>query len=70
MNLRKCIVKNKQAYFHRWAEISKIVTPSMLAGRHNGGVIKQTVGIIEYVVDGTVHECYPNEIRFTESEGK
>lgn len=68
MNVRKCIVKNKEAHFHRWAEVSKVVAPSMFAGGHDGGVIKLTVGIIEYIDDGTVHECYPSEIRFLESE--
>lgn len=62
--LRRCIVKDKQALFHRWAEKSKIVDPSPMIGGHKGGVLKLTVGIVEYLIDGTIHECYPEEIRF------
>ena len=67
LSARRCTVKGKKAIFHTWAEISKVVPPSNMIGGHAGGVVKQTVAIIEYEEDGTVHECYPNEIRFTDN---
>lgn len=66
MNLRSCIVVDKKAYFHRWIDKSKIIDPSPMIGGHNGGVIKFTVGLVEYE-DGSVHECYPHEIKFTDT---
>lgn len=62
--LRKCIVKGRPAYFHRWSDTSQIVPPSPMVGGHNGGVISCTLGIIEYE-DGHVQECYPSDIKFT-----
>lgn len=67
MELRPCIAKGKQAVFHRWSDKSIIVPPSPLRGGHNGGEARVTVGIVEYK-DGTIHECYPNEIRFADKE--
>ncbi|MBP2027412.1 hypothetical protein J2Z35_001206 [Acetoanaerobium pronyense] len=62
--LRKCIVKEKEAYFHKWSEIAQVIPPSVAMGGHGGGVIQRTLGIIEFLDNGSVHECYPNEIRF------
>jgi hypothetical protein len=67
--IRKCIVKGNLAGFHMWSDKSVIVPPSPLMGGHNGGVRKFVVGIVEYE-DGTIHECYPNEIRFIDGFGK
>jgi hypothetical protein len=68
--LRPCIVKGKAALFHCWSDKSDIIAPSMMQGGHAGGVIRQTVGIIEYIDGGAVHECYPSEIRFTDTYEK
>lgn len=66
--LRICFVKGKKAYFHCWEDKSKIIEPSVLVGGHGGGVIRTTLGIIEYLEDGSVRECYPNEIVFEPKE--
>lgn len=62
-SLRPCIVKNKHALFHIWEQKSEIIPPSMMVGGHGGGVVSSVFGIIEYE-DGTIHKCYPDEIRF------
>ena len=67
--LRKCVVKGRVCFFHRWSDKSEIVPPSPMAGGHAGGVINLTVGIVEYKEDGTVHEFYPHEIRFLNTNG-
>jgi hypothetical protein len=68
--LRPCIVKGKAALFHCWSDKSDVLAPSLMAGGHNGGVVRYTVGIIEYIDGGAVHECYPSEIRFTDTHAK
>ncbi len=65
--LRPCMVKNRKALFHKWSDKSKIVGPSYMVGGHKGGVLKYTVGIIEYE-DGVITECYPSEIHFSDSK--
>lgn len=67
---RPCKVKGKKALFHRWSDKRKIISPSVAIGGHNGGTSQYTVGIVEYVEDGTIHECYPDEIRFLDSKQK
>lgn len=65
-NLRPCsLVSGREAVFHKWIEKARIVDPSPMMGGHDGGVIRYTVGIVEYE-NGEVHECYPTEIRFTD----
>lgn len=66
-DLRPCIVNNRKALFHKWSDKSKIVEPSPMIGGHAGGVLKYTVGIIEYEY-GVVTECYPYEIRFVDNK--
>lgn len=61
--LRPCEVKDKKAYFHRWVDKSEIITPSMMVGGHEGGVLRATFAIIEFE-DGRVEECYPHEVVF------
>ena len=61
--LRPCLIKDKKAVFHRWTEFSEVIAPSMLKGGTPGGEIKITLAIIEYE-DGSVHRCYPEEIKF------
>ncbi|MFT9496351.1 hypothetical protein [Anaerosolibacter sp.] len=67
--LRPCIVKDRKALFHKWSDKSNIVDTSTMAGGHSSGVVKYTVGIIEYE-DGVVTECYPYEIRFLDRRCK
>lgn len=61
--------KDYRAVFHHWSERFWTVGESLMTGGHAGGQISQTVAIVEYE-DGTVHECYPEEIRFLESKVK
>ena len=68
--IRQCKVKGKNAFFHRWAEVSDVIMPSAMVGGHSGGEVKKTLGIIEYVDDGVVCECYPHEIQFLDTKGK
>lgn len=63
---RPCIVDGKRALFHRWTERANIVPPSPMIGGHNGGVIKDTAGIVEYE-DGTIAEVYAFNIRFVDN---
>ena len=62
---RLCTVKGKRALFHRWADQAKPIPESLLMGGHKAGQFWIVVGIIEYE-DGTVHEAYPDEIRFVD----
>lgn len=63
--LRPCYVHERKALFHKWEDKSEIVPPSIMVGGHNGGIVRCTLGIVEYE-DGTVHECYPYEIKFVD----
>lgn len=65
--LRPCLVNDKRALFHKWSDKSQIVEPSLMMGGHQGGVLKYTVGIIEYE-DGQVCECMPSQIKFIDSK--
>lgn len=67
VELRPCKVNGKKALFHTWSNKSEIVDPSPLMGGHNGGVLKWTVGIIEFE-NGTVGECLPNSIQFLDNK--
>lgn len=60
---RPCIVCGKKALFHRWVDKAHVVSESALRGGHPAGQLWVVVGIVEYE-DGTVHEAYPDEIRF------
>lgn len=64
---RACVVKGKNALFHRWADKAQTVGESPLRGGHSSGQVWLVVGIIEYE-DGTVHEAYPYEIRFLDGK--
>ena len=61
--LRKCIVNNEDAFFHRWFEYSEIVSPSMMVGGHCGGLLKSILGIVEFS-DGRVTTVPPTMIHF------
>jgi hypothetical protein len=67
--LRRCTVKGNNAWFHRWCDKSRIVPPSPMIGGHGGGVIRDTVAIVEHD-DGTIHEYYPTEVKFIDGNNK
>lgn len=65
---RPCIVKqksgNRKALFHRWADYAQ-VRDAYLQGT-TPGQLAQTFAIVEYE-DGTVSECYPNQVQFCDN---
>lgn len=63
---RPCLVDGKKALFHRWEDISQIVSPSLMVGGHNGGENKSVAGIVEFE-DGTIKEILPGQIQFTDN---
>jgi len=68
--LRPCKVKGKNAFFHKWSDVSSIIPPSAMVGGHTGGTVSRTIGIIEYIESGVVHECFPTEIIFLDTKEK
>lgn len=69
VELRPCMVEEKRALFHKWSDKSRIVEPSMMIGGHQGGVLKFTVGIVEYE-NGEIDEVLPNTIKFLDEKHK
>jgi len=63
--LRRCKVNGHAAIFHRWADKAEVLKAGFAIGSGSGGQLWLVVGIVEYE-DGTVHECYPHEIVFTD----
>ena len=71
--LRPCVVKVEKdglffklnAYFHSWGNRSRLIEPSIMIGGGQGGIINNTVGVIEYE-DGTIDESNPKNIKFTD----
>ena len=66
---RPCFCKDRKALFHRWEEKAQGIG----VGGHTIGSeapktiqVKQILAIVEYE-DGTVHEAYPDEIRFLDT---
>lgn len=51
--MRLCMANGKKAIFHRWDQVSELVAPSPMRGGHSGGIIRYSVGIVEYE-DGSV----------------
>ncbi|MDB1935121.1 MULTISPECIES: hypothetical protein [Clostridium] len=68
-DLRPCKVGDRKALFHKWSDKTRIVEPSPMIGGHQGGVLKYTVGIVEFE-NGQVGECLPYEIKFIDDEIK
>lgn len=69
VELRPCRIEDKRALFHKWSDKSRIVEPSMRIGGHAGGILKFTVGIIEYE-NGEIDEVLPNAIKFLDEKHK
>lgn len=61
--------KIERALFHCWEQRSEVIPPSPMVGGHSGGVVSLNLGIIERE-DGTIHEAYPEEIRFIDGAAK
>ena len=62
---RPCYVDGKKALFHKWSDRAEAIAESPMIGGHPAGIIKWTVGIVEFE-DGTVKEKAPSEIRFAD----
>ncbi len=56
-----------KGYFHKWSDRFWTIGESPMIGGYAAGQMSQTVAIVEYE-DGTVHEHYPSEIRFTDRD--
>lgn len=65
---RPCIVNGRKAMFHRLADRAHTVAESILRGGAPAGQHWSVVAVVEYE-DGTMHECYPYEVRFLDSRG-
>ena len=69
IELRPCLVSRQKALFHRWVDISDIIEPSPLMGGHCGGVVKYTLGLVEYE-DGATGLVHPTKIVFKDEKIK
>lgn len=69
VELRPCKIGREKALFHTWSNKSEIVSPSPMMGGHSGGVLKWTVGIVEYE-NGNVGEVLPKSIKFLDEKHK
>lgn len=65
--LRPCLVKGKKHLFHCWDHIAQPVDASPLRGGHPGGQMSMTMALVEDE-QGQVHEVYPGEVTFVDSE--
>lgn len=66
--LRPCLINEKiKALFHGWYTVSDIVGPSLMVGGHNGGIIVDVIGIVEYE-NGTIHPVLPEQIKFVDDK--
>ena len=65
---KKTFERREKALFHRWAEISNVIPPSLLQGGHNGGEIKRVLAIVEFE-DGKIETVDPSDIQFCDTAG-
>lgn len=63
---RPCVVGKRKGWFHCWEHKASVVGESFLRGGHSAGQISMTLGIVEFE-DGTIEECAPYRIRFTDA---
>lgn len=67
---RPCLVCGTlKALFHRWSDVSEIVSPSPFEGNQAGGIIKGVVGIVE-LENGKVETTLPQNIQFLDNRIK
>lgn len=67
-NIKRVTVQEaeeRKGYFHKWSDRFWTIGESPMVGGYAAGQMSQTYAIVEYE-DGTVHEHYPSEIRFTD----
>ena len=64
--MRICLVKNREAIFHCWEQVSEVMQPSLMRGGNFGGTLRYTVGIVEYK-DGKVDRVAPDDIVFQDT---
>lgn len=62
---RPCYVKGQKAMFHCWSHTGHVVTPSLMFGGDNGGVVSETYGIVEFE-NGVIKRTLPEYIRFAD----
>lgn len=70
--MRPCLIGkdfDQKALFHRWVDLSQIVPPSLMAGGHGGGVVKDVCALVE-TEDGTMKRVDVRCIRFIDSCAK
>lgn len=67
--LRPCIVRGKNALFHRWSYKPFVGPTSPFKDGHVVGVVSHTIGIVEFE-DGIVYEALPSDIRFIDHPHK
>lgn len=69
--LRPCLVrgngKQKKALFHTWEQNSQIISPSVMVGGHNGGVVSFIMGVVESEA-GEVIRVHPSQIQFVDNK--
>lgn len=67
--VRPCLLtiksENQRAVFHGWDHFSQVVPASPMIGGPPAGQISYTLAIVE-LEDGTVLECSPEKVRFTD----
>lgn len=68
-DVRPCTINGIKALWHRWVNVSRIVPPSNLRGGHNGGVIADTLALVEYET-GLVRMVEAQKVHFLDSFGK
>lgn len=62
---RPCMVNGRRAFFHRWADSARPVTPRGMEEDETGPryQLYSVHGIVEFA-DGTVQRVWPSDIRF------
>lgn len=68
MGRRPCMVNGRRAFFHRWSDSARPVTPRDMEEDELYGPryqLHSVHGIVEYE-DGTVQRVWPSDIRFVD----
>lgn len=65
--MRLCMVNGRKGIFHRWDQVSELVAPSPMRNGHSGGIVRYTVGIIEYE-DGSVASVPEKDVTFFDTK--
>lgn len=62
---RPCYVNGRKAIWHKWVDASQIVPPAIALGGHSGGVVRDTLALVEYE-DGEVAKVYAEKVKFAD----